>query len=229
MPPWASWWRGRETIAGFAKTAHEACPETRFGSDSRQRAAGRRLLLPGRGNRPLRGRGDRRNHPRGAADQGHHRVYPPRALSALRPARRVRALARWLRPLTRVARRMCSMIEATYGSPHSSGSRSAPRRLLARDEPITQLVAGVPISDLDASTDWYTRFFGRPPDTSRRGRGPLGDRRTRHASSSSRTRRGRARAGSPSPSLGSTRSSSASLPSASSTNRSRPTRTASAT
>jgi RNA polymerase sigma-70 factor, ECF subfamily len=29
MPPWASWWRGRETIAGFAKTAHEACPETR--------------------------------------------------------------------------------------------------------------------------------------------------------------------------------------------------------
>jgi len=29
---------------------------------------------------------------------------------------------------------------------------------------ITQLVAGVPVSDLDASTDWYTRFFGRPPD-----------------------------------------------------------------
>jgi RNA polymerase sigma-70 factor, ECF subfamily len=29
MPPWASWWRGRETIAGFAKTAHETCPDTR--------------------------------------------------------------------------------------------------------------------------------------------------------------------------------------------------------
>jgi len=29
MPPWASWWRGRETIAGFAKTAVEACPQTR--------------------------------------------------------------------------------------------------------------------------------------------------------------------------------------------------------
>jgi RNA polymerase sigma-70 factor (ECF subfamily) len=30
MPPWAGWWRGRETIAGFAKTAHEECPaETR--------------------------------------------------------------------------------------------------------------------------------------------------------------------------------------------------------
>ena len=29
---------------------------------------------------------------------------------------------------------------------------------------ITQLVAGVPVSDLDASIDWYTRFFGRPPD-----------------------------------------------------------------
>jgi RNA polymerase sigma-70 factor (ECF subfamily) len=29
MPPWSSWWRGRETIAGFAKTALEACPATR--------------------------------------------------------------------------------------------------------------------------------------------------------------------------------------------------------
>jgi RNA polymerase sigma-70 factor (ECF subfamily) len=28
MPPWASWWRGRGAIAAFAKTAHEACPET---------------------------------------------------------------------------------------------------------------------------------------------------------------------------------------------------------
>ena len=29
---------------------------------------------------------------------------------------------------------------------------------------ITQLVAGVPVSDLDVGIDWYTRFFGRPPD-----------------------------------------------------------------
>lgn len=29
---------------------------------------------------------------------------------------------------------------------------------------ITHLFAGVPVSDLDASVDWYTRFFGRPPD-----------------------------------------------------------------
>jgi catechol 2,3-dioxygenase-like lactoylglutathione lyase family enzyme len=29
---------------------------------------------------------------------------------------------------------------------------------------ITQLVAGVPVSDLDTSIDWYGRFFGRPPD-----------------------------------------------------------------
>jgi RNA polymerase sigma-70 factor, ECF subfamily len=29
MPPWASWWRGREPIAGFAKTAAGLCPETR--------------------------------------------------------------------------------------------------------------------------------------------------------------------------------------------------------
>jgi catechol 2,3-dioxygenase-like lactoylglutathione lyase family enzyme len=31
---------------------------------------------------------------------------------------------------------------------------------------ITQLFAGVPVSDLDAGIDWYTRFFGRPPDRS---------------------------------------------------------------
>ena len=29
---------------------------------------------------------------------------------------------------------------------------------------ITHLVAGVPVTDLDASIDWYTRFFGRSPD-----------------------------------------------------------------
>jgi catechol 2,3-dioxygenase-like lactoylglutathione lyase family enzyme len=30
---------------------------------------------------------------------------------------------------------------------------------------ITHLYAGVPVSDLEASIDWYARFFGRPPDT----------------------------------------------------------------
>ena len=30
---------------------------------------------------------------------------------------------------------------------------------------ITDLFAGVPVSDLDAGSDWYTRFFGRPPDS----------------------------------------------------------------
>jgi catechol 2,3-dioxygenase-like lactoylglutathione lyase family enzyme len=29
---------------------------------------------------------------------------------------------------------------------------------------ITHLFAGVPVSDLAAGIDWYTRFFGRPPD-----------------------------------------------------------------
>ncbi len=29
---------------------------------------------------------------------------------------------------------------------------------------ITNLFAGVPVSDLDAGIDWYTRLFGRPPD-----------------------------------------------------------------
>jgi catechol 2,3-dioxygenase-like lactoylglutathione lyase family enzyme len=29
---------------------------------------------------------------------------------------------------------------------------------------LTHLFAGVPVSDLDVGIDWYTRFFGRPPD-----------------------------------------------------------------
>jgi catechol 2,3-dioxygenase-like lactoylglutathione lyase family enzyme len=29
---------------------------------------------------------------------------------------------------------------------------------------ITHLLAGVPVSDLDTSIDWYTRLFGRAPD-----------------------------------------------------------------
>ena len=29
---------------------------------------------------------------------------------------------------------------------------------------ITHLFAGVPVSDLGVGVDWYTRFFGRPPD-----------------------------------------------------------------
>lgn len=29
---------------------------------------------------------------------------------------------------------------------------------------ITHVFAGVPVSDLDASIDWYARFLGRPPD-----------------------------------------------------------------
>jgi catechol 2,3-dioxygenase-like lactoylglutathione lyase family enzyme len=30
---------------------------------------------------------------------------------------------------------------------------------------ITDLFAGVPVSDLEAGVEWYTRLFGRPPDT----------------------------------------------------------------
>ena len=29
---------------------------------------------------------------------------------------------------------------------------------------ITDLIAGVPVRDLDGAIDWYTRFFGRGPD-----------------------------------------------------------------
>jgi RNA polymerase sigma-70 factor, ECF subfamily len=34
MPPWASWWHGRETIAGFARTAMEFCADSRTVSTS---------------------------------------------------------------------------------------------------------------------------------------------------------------------------------------------------
>src|SRR5687767_1616025 len=30
---------------------------------------------------------------------------------------------------------------------------------------VTDLFAGIPVSDLDASIDWYTRFLGRAPDS----------------------------------------------------------------
>jgi hypothetical protein len=39
---------------------------------------------------------------------------------------------------------------------------------------VTHLLAGVPVSDLDAGIDWYTRFFGRPPDRRVQGGGGLG-------------------------------------------------------
>ena len=39
---------------------------------------------------------------------------------------------------------------------------------------IHSLIAGMPVSDLDASVAWYTRFFGRPPDM-RAGREMLWD------------------------------------------------------
>ena len=93
---------------------------------------------------------------------------------------------------------------------------------------ITHLFAGVPVSDLDVSIDWYTRFFGRPPD-SRVGEEILweiDDRAWLFIEPNA------ARAGAGRITLevaGSTRSSSSSWPSESSTNRSRPTRTVSAT
>ncbi len=60
---------------------------------------------------------------------------------------------------------------------------------------ITHLIAGVPVSDLDAGIDWYTRFFGRAPDM-RAGEEILWDMTSTPRCSSSRTRRRRARVGS---------------------------------
>ena len=42
MPPWPSWWRGRETIAGFAEAAAEICAGGAAPlADPRERAARR--------------------------------------------------------------------------------------------------------------------------------------------------------------------------------------------
>jgi len=93
---------------------------------------------------------------------------------------------------------------------------------------ITHLIAGVPVSELGAAIDWYTRLlFGRPPDA-RAGEEILWDI-DEHARLFIEPDARGAQAGSPSPSPVSTRSWSAWPPKASSPNRSRPTRTVSAT
>jgi hypothetical protein len=93
---------------------------------------------------------------------------------------------------------------------------------------ITNLYAGVPVSDLDTSIDWYTRFFGRAPDM-RAGEEILWDL-NEHATLFIEPNA--AQAGSGRITLGVTgldalieRVAAAGIP----TNRSRPTRTASAT
>jgi len=48
--------------------------------------------------------------------------------------------------------------------PGSSRSTAAADEGRLRGVAITQLISGVPVTELDASIDWYTRFFGRPPD-----------------------------------------------------------------
>src|SRR5918997_5185757 len=44
------------------------------------------------------------------------------------------------------------------------GNETTRWRLSPEMSAITHLYAGVPVADLDASIDWYTRFFGRAPD-----------------------------------------------------------------
>jgi hypothetical protein len=90
---------------------------------------------------------------------------------------------------------------------------------------ITHLIAGVPVSELGAATDWYTRLFGRPPDL-RAGEEILWDI-DEHATLFIEP--DAARAGSPSPLPDSTRSWRAWLPKVSNMNQSRLTRTVSVT
>jgi hypothetical protein len=93
---------------------------------------------------------------------------------------------------------------------------------------ISDLFAGVPVSDLDLGVDWYTRFFGRPPGF-RVGEEALWEI-DEHATLFIESDAERAGAGRITLAVaGSMRSSSVSLPWASTTNRSRRTRTAFAT
>ena len=85
MPPWAGWWRGRETIAGFAKTAVEVCAAARAVPTRANGQPAIAYYAPGRRDGALSGHRDRRACVRGLADQGDHRLHLPGALCALRP------------------------------------------------------------------------------------------------------------------------------------------------
>jgi catechol 2,3-dioxygenase-like lactoylglutathione lyase family enzyme len=59
----------------------------------------------------------------------------------------------------RMAAGLVALFAQEWSVPQQSGAMSPPEM-----SAITHLFAGVPVSDLDVSIDWYTRFFGRPPD-----------------------------------------------------------------
>jgi catechol 2,3-dioxygenase-like lactoylglutathione lyase family enzyme len=44
------------------------------------------------------------------------------------------------------------------------GSQTDMTDINATRAEIIHLIAGVPVADLNVGIDWYTRFFGRPPD-----------------------------------------------------------------
>jgi catechol 2,3-dioxygenase-like lactoylglutathione lyase family enzyme len=77
----------------------------------------------------------------------HHRDEPADPAERQRPGQGV--------PLVRTptARRPMRYCASLGGSPRSCMQGA-----------ITHLIAGVPVSELGAAIDWYTRLFGRPPD-----------------------------------------------------------------
>ena len=93
---------------------------------------------------------------------------------------------------------------------------------------ITHLIAGVPVSEMGAAIESYTRLFGRPPDLCA-GEEILWDTDEHATLFIDPGGPERARAGSPSSLPDSTHSWSAWLPKVSNMNQSRLTRTASAT
>ncbi len=101
MPPWASWWRGRETIAAMASAAVEVCGGSRTVAT---RANGQPAVAyygQSDENGPPYGLGDRRPHLRWRTDHRDHCLRHPRDLSALRPALAGCAMSRsliWLCP-----------------------------------------------------------------------------------------------------------------------------------
>ena len=93
MPPLPNWYRGHEAIAGFLRKG----PFTvrwRHAPDTRERAAGGRLLHVGRGAAQLRRLRPRRAHPARRADRRGHGLPRPLDLRALRPAGRAARVAR---------------------------------------------------------------------------------------------------------------------------------------
>jgi len=86
MPPWATWWRGREVIAGFVR--RDGGDQWRLVPTRASGQFGSRPVPLGRPEARLRAGRARGARPRGRPHQAHHGLCDTRDLPSLRPAGR---------------------------------------------------------------------------------------------------------------------------------------------